>query len=108
MIFSIIVLSICFIISLYVNINLYSKNSVLYKQLDDIEKIETRAVDLVENLLLVYIKILAKLKRVDRMGSFESDDEVGFVFKAIKKTIEDLKEELENIKKSLQEETTNG
>ncbi|MFZ9377140.1 MAG: hypothetical protein ACO25K_08455 [Candidatus Fonsibacter ubiquis] len=87
------------------NINLYSKNSILYDQLDGIEKIETRAVDLVENLLLSYIKILAKLKRVDRMGSFESDDEVGFVFKAIKRTIEDLKEELENIKKALKEET---
>jgi uncharacterized protein involved in tolerance to divalent cations len=90
-----------------VNINLYSKNSVLYKQLDDIEKIETRAVDLVENLLLSHIKILAKLKRVDRMGSFESDDEIGFVFKAIKKTIEDLKEELVNIKKELKGETEN-
>jgi hypothetical protein len=107
MIISIIVLSVCLITSLYVNINLYSKNSVLYKQLDDIEKIETRAVDLVENLLLSHIKILAKLKRVDRMGSFESDDEIGFVFKAIKKTIEDLKEELVNIKKELKGETEN-
>lgn len=94
------------IVSLYVNFNLYSKNSVLDEQVETINEIETRVIDLVENLLLTYIRILTKLKRVDSRGSFESDDEVGFVFKSIKTTIEDLKIELENLKKSLTTEET--
>lgn len=95
---------ICLLVSLYINFNLYSKNDVLEEQVNNINKIETQAVDLVENLLLTYIKVLTRLKRVDSKGSFESDDEIGFVFKAIKTTIEDLKIELENLKKVL---TTN-
>ena len=99
-----ITVTICLLISLYINFNLYSKNDVLEEQVNNINKIETQAVDLVENLLLTYIKVLTRLKRVDSKGSFESDDEIGFVFKAIKTTIEDLKIELENLKKVL---TTN-
>lgn len=100
----IIILSILLIISVYINFNLYNKNAVLYDQLDNVNKLETQSVDLVENLLFAYIKILTKLKRVDSRGSFESDDEIGFVFKAIKTTIEDLKTELENLKTKLRGE----
>jgi hypothetical protein len=32
------------------------------------------------------------LKNIDRLGSFESDDETGYVYKELKKVIEALKE----------------
>jgi uncharacterized protein involved in tolerance to divalent cations len=77
---------------------------VLEKQLDKIESIETNSINLVENLLITYIKVFTKLKRIDRLGAFESDDEVGFVFKTIKNTIEELKNELDNLKTLLKKE----
>lgn len=102
-----IIISITLIVSIYANINSYKKIEVLEKQIDRIESIESNSVSLVENLLIAYIKVLSKLKRIDRLGSFESDDEVGFVFKTIKNTIEELKIELDNLKKTLKNEETN-
>ncbi len=104
MIISIITLSVILIISIYANINSYNKIATLEKQLDKIESIETNSINLVENLLITYIKVFTKLKRIDRLGSFESDDEVGFVFKTIKNTIEELKNELDNLKTILKKE----
>lgn len=101
-----IIISITLIVSIYANINSYKKIEILEKQIDRIETIESNSVSLVENLLIAYIKVLSKLKRIDRLGSFESDDEVGFVFKTIKNTIEELKSELDNLKKTLKNEET--
>lgn len=110
MLVSLITVSVLLVVSLYANINSYKKIEILENQLNRIAAIESNSVSLVENLLVVYIKVLAKLKRIDRLGSFESDDEVGFVFKTIKSTIEELKTELDNLKKSLKNEEidTNG
>jgi hypothetical protein len=104
MLVTLIIISIILIISIYANINSYNKITVLEKQLDKIESIETNSINLVENLLVTYIKVFTKLKRIDRLGSFESDDEVGFVFKTIKNTIEELKIELDNLKTILKKE----
>ena len=85
MLISLIIVSILLCASLYANINSYKKIEVLEKQIDRTDTIESNALTLVENLLVAYIKVLAKLKRIDRLGAFESDDEVRFVFKTIKK-----------------------
>lgn len=106
MLVSLITVSVLLAASLYANINSYKKIELLEKQLERIAAIESNSVTLVENLLIAYIKVLAKLKRIDRLGSFESDDEVGFVFKTIKNTIEELKTELNNLKKTLKNEET--
>jgi len=87
--------------------NAYKKIEILENETERIGIIESNSVTLVENLLIAYIKVLSKLKRIDRLGSFESDDEVGFVFKTIKNTIEELKIELDNLKKTLKNEETN-
>jgi uncharacterized protein involved in tolerance to divalent cations len=104
MLVTVIILSIILIASLYANINSYKKIEILETQIDRIETIETNSIDLVENLLVAYIKVLAKLKRIDRLGAFESDDEVGFVFKTLKNTIEELKNELDTLKRTLKNE----
>lgn len=91
-------------VSIYANINSYKKIEVLEEQIERVETIESNSVALVENLLVAYIKVLAKLKRIDRLGAFESDDEVGFVFKTLKNTIEELKNELDNLKQTLKNE----
>lgn len=101
MITIVVILSIILLVSLYVNINTYKKIEALEKQIDYLSTIESNSIELVKNLLVVYVKVLTKLKRIDRLGSFESDDEVGFVFKTIKTTIEELKLELDNLNKTL-------
>ena len=101
-----IIISISLIVSIYANINAYKKIEILENETERIGIIESNSVTLVENLLIAYIKVLSKLKRIDRLGSFESDDEVGFVFKTIKNTIEELKSELDNLKKTLKNEET--
>lgn len=106
MLVSLIIISALLAVSVYANINSYKKIEILEKQIDRTESIESNSVTLVENLLIAYIKVLAKLKRIDRLGAFESDDEVGFVFKTIKNTIEELKVELDNLKKLLKNEET--
>lgn len=107
MLISLIIVSIFLLASIYANINSYKKIEVLEKQIDRIEIIETNSITLVENLLVAYIKVLTKLKRIDRLGAFESDDEVGFVFKTLKNTIEELKNELDSLKQTLKNEETN-
>lgn len=100
-IFAILLSTIC--ILLYFVFNLYSKLDALYKQIDLASDVEQRSVLLVQSLVVKYSQILNRLKRVDRRGSFESDDEVGFVFKTIKETIETLVEELRILENKLQE-----
>ena len=39
---------------------------------------------------------LKRMQEIDRVGSFEADDESGFIFEKIKEVIEDLKNEYTN------------
>ena len=90
MLVSLITVSVLLAASLYANMNSYKKIEILEKQLERIATIESNSVTLVENLLIAYIKVLAKLKRIDRLGSFESDDEVGETFKLLVETVDKL------------------
>ncbi len=68
----------------------YRQDVVIKKQIDYIESIERKMVD-------NYSKItnaLATMKTIDSKGGFESDDEVGAIFKELKKIINELEKEL--------------
>jgi site-specific recombinase len=84
---------------MYIIYNLDSKlvflQRTLQKSYDSESNTERYVHDLLVNLLTIYTQVLTKLVRIDKNGSFESDDEVGFVFKTLKNTIEDLKERLD-------------
>lgn len=96
------------IVLLYIIFNLYSKLDALYSQINSYYNVENNAIVLIENLIVTYTKVLSKLKRIDRLGSFESDDEVGFVFKTLKKTIEELVSELKVLQTKLNENDANS
>jgi hypothetical protein len=69
--------------ALYVIYNLNRK----YSHLEEVSQ------DNVEFILAIRSRVLSQqsyLKQLDRRGSFESDDEVGVVFKEIKKIINDI------------------
>jgi biopolymer transport protein ExbB/TolQ len=101
MIITIIILSVLLLIALYICFNLYKKNTLLLNEVYSLNSIEQDSINLVTALLVTYTKVLARLVRIDRRGSFESDDEVGFVFKTIKSSIEELKHELTELQKHL-------
>lgn len=85
------VLLIVVIIALtYALINILIK----YEKLeDDIADIDTYIVTLYSDLTLVYNRI----KKLDRLGSFESDDETGFIYEQIKKSITNIEQKYSEI-----------
>jgi len=87
---TIIVLTICLGISIFVNINLTRK----FDQLDEMaqDSVDT----LLENekfLAELRNRILSQqsyLRQLDRIGSFEADDETGYFFKEMKDIMNDI------------------
>lgn len=80
-----IILSIIICISLYININLLLK----------LEKTKDRSDLLQDEVNVTYKRItntLETMKVIDSKGGFESDDEVGAVFDALKEELYKLKE----------------
>jgi len=79
----ILILVVC--ISLYININLLQK----------LEKVKDRCDLLDEEVNVTYKRItntLETMKVIDSKGGFESDDEVGAVFSALKEEVYKLEE----------------
>ena len=73
-----IILTVVIVIQVYVIINLLVKT----------EKLETW----VENFTQQVTKVHEDLNDIDQSGAFESDDEVGTIFKQIKLTINELEQ----------------
>jgi uncharacterized protein HemX len=90
MILAMIVLSICLGISIFVNVNLARK----FEQLDEMAQNSVDA--LIENekfLTELRNRIRSQqsyLRQLDRIGSFESDDETGYFFKEMKDIMNDI------------------
>lgn len=97
-------------ISLFFNYNQYQRGLNLEQIIrefgEEQNKLSGSVFDFMEHLLEVYVKVLAKLERIDRNGAFATDDEVGFVFNTLKDTIEDLKGYLDDLFNKLKSEET--
>ena len=90
MLIGIILLSVLLTASVYVNINLYNK-------FDKLEEMAETSVDtLLENekfLTELKNRVLSQqsyLRQLDRIGSFEADDETGYFFKEMKDIVNDI------------------
>ena len=90
MITTIIILSVLLILSIYVNINQMRKQESQEDYINDLETSNTEYYTFFQKLKTQIGESNSKLKQIDRLGSFEADDETGFVFKTIKEVIEDL------------------
>lgn len=90
MIYILIIVSILLLLSIYVNINLYKKTEkyekIVTEQIEEIENSEKFIQQFSDNLTLIN----NQLTQLDERGTFEADDEVGFVFKTIKLITEQL------------------
>ena len=74
-------------ILLYIVWNLLRK----VEKLEDSIEEQDEVLDSVENSIR---RALARMKEVDRIGSFEADDESGFVFKEIQTALDKLNNEI--------------
>ena len=108
-----IVMFILLSVSIYVNIN-------LTKKYEDLETITEKSVEtLLENekfLTELKNRVLSQqsyLRQLDRIGSFEADDETGYFFKEMKDIINDIsvyfgEEPLDDVKTSILKKPTSG
>ena len=87
---TIIVLSVVLAISLFVNINQLRKQETQSDYIEELENSNTEYYTFFQRLKTQIGESNSKLKQIDRLGSFESDDETGFAFKELKDIYEDL------------------
>jgi hypothetical protein len=82
-------ISIICILSLIIAIGTYGIINLL-KQLEQLEDQVSFYIDVVDTVREKILDVQVQLKEIDIKGSFEADDEVGFVFKEIKDLADDL------------------
>ena len=90
MITTIIILSILLTASLDVNINQLRKQESLSDYIEELENSNTEYYTFFQRLKTQIGESNSKLKQIDRLGSFESDDETGFAFRELKDIYDDL------------------
>jgi predicted PurR-regulated permease PerM len=62
----------------------------LVKQTEQLEDQVSYYIDIVDSIREKVLDVQVQLKEIDIKGSFEADDEVGFVFKEIQLIADDL------------------
>jgi len=90
MITTIIIISIVLAISLFVNINQLRKQESQSEYIDELENSNTEYYTFFQKLKTQVGESNSKLKQLDRLGSFESDDETGFIFQEMKEIFDNL------------------
>ena len=87
---TIIILSVILTISVLINFNQMRKQEALEGYIEELENSNTEYYQFFTTLKSRINESNSKLKQIDRLGSFEADDETGFVFTELRDIIEDL------------------
>lgn len=90
MVWILIILIIFLSISIYININLYKKYDVLEQISSDLEISAKESREFITSMQSRIMSQRSYLKQLDKNGSFESDDEIGYFFKELKKIVNDI------------------
>lgn len=85
MIITIISLSITTLVFGYTTLNLLRKNEAIEDVMEEQEV-------LISDIAVKIDSSMARMKELDRLGSFEADDDTGFVFKNMYEVISELEE----------------
>ena len=86
----IIILSVVLALSIFFNINLLRKIEANEDYIDDLENSNTNYYTFFEDIKKQINRSNSHMKQIDRLGSFEADDETGFAFKELKDIYDDL------------------
>jgi len=90
MITTIIILSVILTISILINFNQMRKQEALEEYIDELENSNTEYYQFFTTLKTRLNESNSKLKQIDRLGSFQADDETGFIFTELRDIIDDL------------------
>tara|TARA_R110001583_G_scaffold25807_7_gene93383 strand:- start:1959 stop:2243 length:285 start_codon:yes stop_codon:yes gene_type:complete len=90
MVTTIIILSIVLVVSLLVNTNQLRKQESQSEYIDELENSNAEYYTFFSSLKTRIGESNSKLKQIDRLGSFESDDETGFIFKEMRDIFDEL------------------
>ena len=90
MVTTIVVLSIVLAISLFVNLNQLRKQESNSEYISELESSNVEYYTFFTTLKARIGESNSKLKQLDRLGSFEADDETGFIFKEMKDIFDSL------------------
>ena len=77
-------------ISIFVNINQLRKQESLSEYVEELETSNTEYYTFFQSLKTKIGQSNSKLKQIDRLGSFEADDETGFAFTELKDIYDEL------------------
>jgi len=86
------VLSITTVVFGIIMIRLMKRVEVMEDYISDLEKSNDEYFSFFTKLKTRVSDSYSHLKNIDRLGSFESDDETGYIYKELKKIIEALKQ----------------
>ena len=81
MITTIVILSIILAVSILVNINQLRKQESQSDYIEDLEKSNTEQYTFVQQFKVRIGEVNSRIRQVDRIGSFEADDETGLFLK---------------------------
>jgi|TARA_Y100000310_G_scaffold143049_1_gene142458 hypothetical protein len=87
---TIIILSIVLGISVFLNINQLRKQEEQEDYINDLENSNTEHYNFFQQFKTRVGEVNSRIRQVDRIGSFEADDETGFIFKEIQDIIDEL------------------
>ena len=90
MITTIIVLATLLVVSTFVNINQLRKQEAQSDYIEDLENSNTDYYNFLQSLKTKVTEANSEIRNADRLGAFESSDEVGTSFKIIREVMEDL------------------
>jgi len=90
MITTIIIISVVLAISIFVNINQLRKQESLSEYVEELENSNTEYYTFFQALKTRLNESNSKLKQIDRVGSFQADDETGFIFKELQDILDEL------------------
>ena len=90
MMITIIILSVVLAVSIYVNINQIRNNERQEDYINDLENSNTEQYNFIQQFKTRIGETNSRIRQVDKIGSFESDDETGFIFKELQEILEDL------------------
>ena len=91
----IITISVAFGVSFLINLNQMRKQEQLEDYINDLEESNLKYYELFGSLRSRLGDSYSRMKAIDRLGSFESDDETGYIFKELKDIIKQLHGDLE-------------
>tara|TARA_A100001515_G_scaffold131565_1_gene119439 strand:+ start:581 stop:862 length:282 start_codon:yes stop_codon:yes gene_type:complete len=87
---TIVILSAILFVSLLINFNQMRKQEALESYIEELENSNTDYYQFFTTLKSRMNESNSKLKQIDRLGSFEADDETGFIFTELRDMIDEL------------------